>query len=142
MARADALGGELRLVLAQRDAGRVDLELLGEIRDQGPPAAADVEQPIPGLELQLLADVADLPLLRGLAKEGLDLAIVRSTVPAVGALLAQLVVALDATKTAVDALNRDVNIAADRRAFMQAFADYRNVQAAYASCLQASCPVP
>ena len=66
--RPDALGGELRLVLAQRDAGRVDPELIGEIGDQGPPAAADVEKPISGLELQLLANVADFPLLRRLQR--------------------------------------------------------------------------
>ncbi|MNK35689.1 hypothetical protein D3C87_542200 [compost metagenome] len=60
-----ALGREVELVLRQRDAHAARAELLRRADHQRAPAAADVEQRLPGLEFDLGEDVVDFLQLRG-----------------------------------------------------------------------------
>lgn len=60
-----ARGGEIELVLRQRHAETRRAELLRGAQHERAPAAADVEQPLAGLELDLRQDMVDLLDLRG-----------------------------------------------------------------------------
>ena len=60
----DPVGAELRLPRRQRHTGGVRAVVLRHVRHQGAPATADVEQPLAGLELDLLRDDLELPPLR------------------------------------------------------------------------------
>ncbi len=59
-----ALGGQVELVLRQRDAHALRAELLRRAQHQRAPAAADVEQALARLQLDLAQDVVDLLHLR------------------------------------------------------------------------------
>src|SRR5579875_1983931 len=56
--------GERRLRPRQRDAGRAHAVVLGGVQHERAPAAADVEEPLPGLQRELAADHVELALLR------------------------------------------------------------------------------
>ncbi len=62
----DALVGQLHLRPAQGDAGGVNAVLPGRVQDEAAPAAADVEEALPGLQAQLAADEVQLAELRRL----------------------------------------------------------------------------
>src|SRR5207249_7136208 len=66
----EAVGGDptarFRLLLgAERDAEAVGTETAGRVHEQAPPAAADVEQASSLAQAQLLAEMIELALLRG-----------------------------------------------------------------------------
>lgn len=58
-------GGEVELVLRERHAHTLRAELLRRAQDERAPAAADIEQALPRLQLDLGEDVVDLLDLRG-----------------------------------------------------------------------------
>ena len=59
-----ALRGERLLLARERDAGDVHAVVLGGVQRQRAPAAADVEQPLAGLQAELAADQIELVALR------------------------------------------------------------------------------
>ena len=59
------------LIARQRDARGVHAVVLGRPQQQAAPARADVQEPVPGLQLQLAADVVELGLLRLGQRKGL-----------------------------------------------------------------------
>src|SRR6202044_3777681 len=60
-----ALGSEIELVLRKRHAHALRAEFLSCSQDERAPAAADIEQALAGLQLDLGEDVVDLLDLRG-----------------------------------------------------------------------------
>lgn len=56
--------GPVGLLLRERDAERLDAVVLRGVADHATPAAADVEQPLTGLEVELAGDEVVLVLLR------------------------------------------------------------------------------
>src|SRR5215208_6717326 len=64
----DPLFRQRCLILAQRYPGRVDAVVLRGVDDEPTPAAADVEETLPGFETQLPANEIELGLLRNVER--------------------------------------------------------------------------
>src|SRR6267154_2776218 len=64
----DALLGQRRLILAQRDTCRIHTVMLRRVHYETAPSAAYVEQPFSRLEAQLAADQIELRFLRDIER--------------------------------------------------------------------------
>ena len=69
--RGDALAGELELLPGERDAGDPRAVVAGCHQREAAPAATDLEHVVAGSQAQLLADCAQLALLRLLERVAL-----------------------------------------------------------------------